>query len=212
MNTETKTFRTIAYPDDPSVLRTTNPDYEPEELFDELHIPLTHQQNKSKHRSKIKGKKLEDLSQVSKASKERKGYCSWCFQDTVHVLAEKGHITRNVWNCQGCLQRTLRCRNPSCGSMARGLVGYDEEACWKCQKKIDSWETAKLNVENLVRNGYCSWCFEFTEHDPVCDSAVIKIFKCRNCRNTTVPCSGCPKGDGFGMARDNGFFVIIFFF
>ena len=210
---ETQTFRTIQYEEEEAivdeevsdmVLLQTDPGEESNVVQPVL---FSHQNLKNKKRSKIKRGKLEDITQVSRASRERKGYCSWCFKETVHLFVERGHFTRNIWNCQGCMQRTLKCRNPKCTCMARGLVGYDEEGCWKCQKKIESWESASLYVEDLVKNGYCSWCFQFSEHDPICDLSVLKVFKCRNCRNTTVPCNACPKGDGWGMARDNGFFV-----
>jgi len=66
--------------------------------------------------------------QLRRAVRVREGHCSWCYKKNIHVCTEQSYITRNIWQCQGCLQRTLKCRNPTCQDMARGLVGYDSSA------------------------------------------------------------------------------------
>jgi hypothetical protein len=143
---------------------------------------------------------------IRSAVRVREGHCSWCYKKNIHICTEKALLTRNIWQCQGCLQRTLKCRNPRCGDMARGLLGYDEEMCWVCQRKIPSWDHPQAG--KLARDGHCSWCFEYTTHDPICHNMAVKVYKCRSCRNTTVPCSVCPASVGGAMARDTGFVYV----
>ena len=208
---ETKSFNTIEYNDEDVQEEMELQKEEQEKEF--VYVP-TRRQAKREYRTKrtFSLRSVSDVDEVSRASVECVAYCSWCFRKTVHLLVSKATLTRNVWQCNGCVQRTLICRNPRCHEMTRGLVGYDEESCWKCQGKISSWETAGNDADAKLRNSYCSWCFELTQHDPMCHTKLIRVFKCRQCRNTTIPCSSCPKGDGWGMARDNGFFVRIMVF
>mgnify|MGYP001044431947 CR=1 FL=1 len=111
--------------------------------------------------------------QLRRAVRVREGHCSWCYKKNIHVCTEQSYITRNIWQCQGCLQRTLKCRNPTCQDMARGLVGYDEELCWVCQHKIPNWDHPQAG--KLAREGHCSWCFTYTVHDPACHNMAIKV-------------------------------------
>jgi len=51
----------------------------------------------------------------------RHAHCSWCYNKSYHVLHEKCVLSRNVYVCESCCNKTVECRY--CGEMAKGEPG-----------------------------------------------------------------------------------------
>ena len=58
----------------------------------------------------------------------------------------------------------------SCVGNVRGrlIAGNKEEmVCHVLYASVYHADLIYAGIQHLVRNGHCSWCFEFTQHDPV---------------------------------------------
>jgi hypothetical protein len=115
-------------------------------------------------------------------------WCSWCFEETKHDKIQQNYIRRNVYQCTNCLNRTLECRR--CKAMARGHNDWDDEQCALCDGTIKSWGKKPTSTR-----GYCSWCFEKTDHKLVQKNTTRRdVFECLSCGRRTLPC----RSDGCG--------------
>jgi hypothetical protein len=63
------------------------------------------------------------------------GWCSWCFENTTHNLEERHLLTRDVYSCQNCGCRTLKCTLCEMG-MTRGGRFWDDKFCANCGGEI----------------------------------------------------------------------------
>ena len=56
------------------------------------------------------------------------GECSWCLQVVTHTRTKACTMSRDVFQCGACNNRTLRCIGTGCSRMARGGVLWDNGA------------------------------------------------------------------------------------
>jgi len=122
--------------------------------------------------------------------KEKDGHCSWCFNECTHFLIEGGKVaSRSVYRCGGCQRSTLTCLTKGCQAFTRDVPGFAEKRCYVHRKIIQSWDD-KNAIKMLNRKGYCSCCFEETEHKVV----VINVtktkytYECMGCHEATKKC------------------------
>lgn len=122
----------------------------------------------------------------------KRGWCSWCFEQSMHRLIQANSVRRDVFECESCGRRSLPCR--SCdGAFSRGHATWDDETCIKCDGTISSWARAKEEQPTLRR--WCSWCFASTEHTLEQKNSVGRdVYTCSECCGRTLPCRGCEKG------------------
>lgn len=119
------------------------------------------------------------------ADQTESGWCSWCFRWTTHELVEHNYARRNVYQCRGCLGRTLQCR--WCTHFARGSDGYDDERCAACSKLIEAWGQRPPD-----ERGHCSWCFRETSHRIIQSNLVQRnVCECNGCGRRTLRCRHC---------------------
>lgn len=122
------------------------------------------------------------------------GWCSWCFKWKEHELVQRNYARRNVYQCRGCLGRTLQCR--LCTHFARGHETYDDERCAKCDNTIAQWGQ-RLPDER----GHCSWCFKEAAHRLIQKNAIQRdICECSHCGRRTLQCRSCKTA----FARGHG--------
>jgi hypothetical protein len=94
-----------------------------------------------------------------------KGYCSWCFNHTKHQLVEKNVLTRNVYECYSCKNKTLVCRY--CSELARGkpnnsvlkqmkvsgvekfAQSWDNELCAEHDGTIASFSKLSMKINDI---------------------------------------------------------------
>lgn len=124
------------------------------------------------------------------------GWCSWCFEHNKHILIQGNTIRRDVYECESCGRRTLKCSNyDKCAGFARGHVTWDDENCIKCKEVIQSWNNTELNKSITKRSGWCSWCFENTTHTlEKQNKARRNVYTCDSCQQISLPCVSCDTG------------------
>ena len=88
-----------------------------------------------------------------------KGYCSHCGKKSTHNYLQSGAdwksntrnavlggalmlgltscFSRDIYSCQSCKNKTLKCITPSCSGMARSTKYYDQALCGKCHTSND---------------------------------------------------------------------------
>ncbi|KNC83066.1 hypothetical protein SARC_04659 [Sphaeroforma arctica JP610] len=122
------------------------------------------------------------------------GWCSWCYKRVPQDMVSRNYLSRNVYKCTICHNRTLACRVSTvtgCKGFSRGHDSWDDELCSVCEKRIPGWG----HPEPTPPHGYCSWCYRDTIHTHI-QSNLIRRDKseCSHCGNRTVPCmvlGGC---------------------
>lgn len=115
--------------------------------------------------------------------------CSWCLAKSKHTLQQKNIIKRNVYRCQMCSKATVPCLK--CKEQARDPDAF----CLKCYGKIKSWEDVDSSSILLKREGWCSWCFENSNHTLERFNVVRRsVFTCEHCSMRTLPCLMCEDG------------------
>jgi len=123
-------------------------------------------------------------------------WCSWCFSKGDHILLQKNFVRRNLYQCQSCSKQTLTCFKCSV-AMTRGSEADQDRSCSKCDNTIKDWEEAKAEQENkiLKRVGWCSWCFDKTDHIIDRRNRVKRnVYNCEACSLRTLPCMMCEEG------------------
>lgn len=88
-------------------------------------------------------------AEMAKARTQRTGWCSWCFEHSVHDLEEKNVLRRNVYTCDNCFGRTLGCMKCD-DAMTRGGPGWDDNFCEKCLGTVQSWSAAKRRRDEII--------------------------------------------------------------
>eukprot|EP01135_Chromosphaera_perkinsii_P012337 Nk52_evm5s2640 gene=Nk52_evmTU5s2640 len=129
---------------------------------------------------------------VSLKTTEWPGMCSWCFKDSTHTLETKKMIKSDVFHCNGCMRKTVRCDNCH-NNFAREFEDFtSDKKCLQCAGLISEWNGDDTILDVKMP---CSWCFNDCGHKPC--YLKKKIHECRDCGATTKPCSKC----GDAMAR-----------
>jgi pimeloyl-ACP methyl ester carboxylesterase len=71
-----------------------------------------------------------------------KGKCSHCSEDCTHTLDRRSFWSRNIYTCQGCDKRTVRCR--LCDGMAKVAPQWADEFCSDHWSSDDCWAPGEL--------------------------------------------------------------------
>lgn len=138
--------------------------------------------------------------EFNRASTEWQAYCSYCFELTFHALQERKTLARDVYQCQNCMRKTVRCLNCDEGMCHNDGVLYSTTKCSKCLGEIKFWEDVEINRASKQTRGWCSWCIELTTHDFEEASAVghvdlmRHVYRCQECRARTLKCFECSVG------------------
>lgn len=74
------------------------------------------------------GQRLEGLSDeyITSNMDEIESYCSWCFEKHLCTLIEKNSVSRNIYICDGCRQKVVKCR--ACDNKAKYAENTDQNA------------------------------------------------------------------------------------
>lgn len=68
-------------------------------------------------------------------------YCSWCNNKTLHKNVDQNKISRDVYVCQCCRNKTLKCRVPGCENMTKGRPG-----------DLRKFRAKKNTIKNILYN------------------------------------------------------------
>ena len=89
-------------------------------------------------------------------------YCSWCFDETTHVLADQSRLSRNTYICQTCQNQTLSCRVLGCTNMTKGppnnspdgffagiAENWHDECCAEHDGTVASFQSLRTQLEDI---------------------------------------------------------------
>eukprot|EP00002_Diphylleia_rotans_P037287 TRINITY_DN8314_c0_g1_i1.p1 TRINITY_DN8314_c0_g1~~TRINITY_DN8314_c0_g1_i1.p1 ORF type:complete len:478 (-),score=69.27 TRINITY_DN8314_c0_g1_i1:346-1779(-) len=77
-------------------------------------------------------------------------WCSWCFEQTNHVLEKSNLVQRDTYKCDACQSITVTCSEVHCEDMARSGVGWFDSTCAYCEGKVQSWKTLQQIKNKFV--------------------------------------------------------------
>ncbi|WP_148289096.1 DUF726 domain-containing protein [Herbaspirillum sp. B65] len=76
-------------------------------------------------------------------------YCSWCYKKTHHFLSERNVISRNVYECGTCCDRSIECRVPGCQNMARSSSESSDHLCAEHNGAIAAFESLNVKLNDI---------------------------------------------------------------
>ena len=83
-------------------------------------------------------------------------FCSWCYSYRRHSLVRSGMLTRNIYECDGCKSKTVKCR--VCINMAKfapkakeyAVYKWGDEFCAEHSGEIANFETVGEQLRDLI--------------------------------------------------------------
>ena len=75
-------------------------------------------------------------------------FCPWCLKKTTHYIRLKNLVTRNIYECQKCKEKTVVCRY--CSNMARSTDTWDDELCLEHNGTVANYETLNSKLEDIL--------------------------------------------------------------
>lgn len=117
-------------------------------------------QNAAEQVTDVKSKAQEKVNKLSDQHIDSnldqiESYCSWCFEKTSCTLEEKNSFSRNVYICDGCKNKVVKCR--ACDNKAKHAENADNPEGQEAAEKVGLWsgnfcavhEGEIANFENL---------------------------------------------------------------
>eukprot|EP00658_Telonema_sp_P-2_P057179 TRINITY_DN4563_c0_g2_i4.p1 TRINITY_DN4563_c0_g2~~TRINITY_DN4563_c0_g2_i4.p1 ORF type:complete len:1290 (+),score=337.12 TRINITY_DN4563_c0_g2_i4:78-3947(+) len=115
-------------------------------------------------------------------------WCSWCFEQRVHCLVKKKVFRRDIWQCTGCKNETLKCRRCKIG-MTKSGFWWDDEWCAVCGGDIKQWGEHPAPKTTTAR---CSWCFKESGMTSLAQRGLDeRVWECQSCQKLLIPCTQC---------------------
>lgn len=119
------------------------------------------------------------------------------------MVVKERKLSRDILQCAKCKKECLICLSCSDATVRRYQDGADKR-CFVCSGMIPAWEQGGKDwIEELSKEGHCSWCFSRAPHrlvkhntisrnDYVCSVCSKKTLQCKSCDNFTRAYSFMP--------------------
>jgi hypothetical protein len=94
---------------------------------------------------------ITDWDSIPPETLKCKGWCSWCFENGLHTLSKKKTLTKHIYSCDTCNNKTKKCSKCKDG-MAREGSFWKGQHCAICAAETGgTWEEFKAKRDAMVQ-------------------------------------------------------------